>query len=331
MLAIDRHEKIMQLLVKNKSISVKTLCDLLQASEATIRRDLTLLENENKLERTHGGAFINDSIKLTYEETFNQKELIASDEKRRIAQRAFEMIKANDSLVLDSGTTTLELARLIGESDIPLMVITNATTISNIISKNEKVEFYVLGGRVRLNTLATVGSMAIEMLKRYNVSKAFVGVNGITIENGLTTPDLEEAEIKKTMLSIAEERIVLTDSSKFQKVARCQITPLSMVDKIITDVPSNEFQSTEFTFAKQRNGSFTAAVLPWGIAIPNPNAVLYSASRRRTVFLYSSTLLILPSFIAKPAKCSITSSLVFCVTSKSINDSLIIIFFYLLL
>lgn len=236
MLAIDRHEKIMQLLVKNKSISVKTLCDLLQASEATIRRDLTLLENENKLERTHGGAFINDSIKLTYEETFNQKELIASDEKRRIAQRAFEMIKANDSLVLDSGTTTLELARLIGESDIPLMVITNATTISNIISKNEKVEFYVLGGRVRLNTLATVGSMAIEMLKRYNVSKAFVGVNGITIENGLTTPDLEEAEIKKTMLSIAEERIVLTDSSKFQKVARCQITPLSMVDRIITDV-----------------------------------------------------------------------------------------------
>lgn len=236
MLAIDRHDKIMQLLLKNKTISVKTLCDLLQASEATIRRDLTLLENENKLERTHGGASINDSVILTYEETFNQKELIASDEKRSIAMTAFKTIHANDSLVIDSGTTTLELARLIGDSTLPLLVITNATTISTIISKNENVEFYVLGGRVRLNTQSTVGTMAIEMLKRFNVTKAFVGVNGITVENGLTTPDFEEAEIKKTMLSIAEERIVLTDSTKFQKVARCQIAPLSMVDKIITDV-----------------------------------------------------------------------------------------------
>lgn len=149
---------------------------------------------------------------------------------------AFQTIMPNDSLVLDSGTTTLELARLIGESDLPLMIITNATTISTIIAQNAKVELYVLGGKVRLNTQATVGTMAIEMLKRYNVSKTFVGVNGITVENGLTTPDLEEAEIKRTMLSVAEERIVLTDSSKFQKVARCQIAPLSMVDKIITDV-----------------------------------------------------------------------------------------------
>lgn len=246
MLAIDRHEKIMQLLVKNKTISVKTLCDILQASEATIRRDLTLLENENKLARTHGGASISDSINLNYEATFNQKELMASDEKRRIARRAFETLRPHDSLVLDAGTTTLELARMIGESTLPLMVITNATTISTIISKNEQVEFYVLGGRVRLNTQSTVGALAIDILRRFNVSKAFVGVNGITVENGLTTPDLEEAEIKKAMLSIAEERIVLTDSTKFQKVARCQISPLSMVDKIITDTQLNNQYYDQF-------------------------------------------------------------------------------------
>jgi DeoR family fructose operon transcriptional repressor len=235
MLAIDRYAKIMQLLMKNKTISVNELCETLQVSEATIRRDLTHLENEDKLERTHGGACINDSIRLNYEESFNQKEQIASDEKKRIAKRAFEFIQPNDSIVLDSGTTTLELARLIGESTLPLLIITNATTISTIISQNEQVEFYVLGGKVRLNTQATVGTMAIDMLKRFNVSKAFVGVNGITVENGLTTPDLEEADIKKAMLSIADERIVLTDSTKFQKVARCQIAPLSMIDKIITD------------------------------------------------------------------------------------------------
>jgi len=235
MMAIDRHEKIMHLLVQHKSLSVKTLCDVLQASEATIRRDLTQLESENKLERTHGGAFINDSIKLTYEETFVQKEHISADEKRRIARAAFETIKTGDSLVIDAGTTTIELARLIGDSDLSLMIVTNATTISSILASNTNVELYVLGGKVRLNTLATVGSVAGEMLKRYTVSKAFVGVNGITIENGLTTPDMEEAEIKRTMLTIAEERIILTDSTKFQKVARCQIAPVSMIDKIITD------------------------------------------------------------------------------------------------
>ena len=82
---------------------------------------------------------------------------------------------------------------------MPLMIVTNATTISSILARNTKVELYVLGGKVRLNTLATVGSVASEMLKRYNVSKAFVGVNGITIENGLTTPDLEEAEMKRVL------------------------------------------------------------------------------------------------------------------------------------
>ena len=246
MMAIDRHEKIMQLLVQHKSISVKTLCDLLQASEATIRRDLTQLENENKLERTHGGAFINDSIKLNYEETFNQKEFIAADEKRKIARAAFEMIKPGDSIVLDAGTTTIELARLIGDSDMPMMIVTNATTISAILARNAKVELYVLGGKVRLNTLATVGSVASEMLKRYNVSKAFLGVNGITIENGLTTPDLEEAEMKRTMLSIADERIILTDSTKFQKVARCQIAPISMIDQIITDSKLSDYHLERF-------------------------------------------------------------------------------------
>ncbi|PKM50942.1 MAG: DeoR family transcriptional regulator [Firmicutes bacterium HGW-Firmicutes-7] len=243
MLQVERQKRIMQLLIKNSSISVKSLCDILEASEATIRRDLTMLEQENKLERTHGGASINDNIRLTYEETFIQKEHIASDEKRRIAKKAFEELKAYDSIVLDSGTTISELARLIGESDLHLTVITNATSISTLISNNPNIELYAIGGKVRLNTQATVGAISVEMLKRFNVQKAFVGVNGITLENGLTTPYLEEAEIKRAMLAIASERIIITDHTKFQKVALCQIAPLSMIDKIITDkkLSDNEY------------------------------------------------------------------------------------------
>jgi DeoR family fructose operon transcriptional repressor len=235
MLQIERQQKIMQLLMKNNSISVRRLCDILEASEATIRRDLTLLEQEGKLERTHGGASIKDSVKVTYEESFIQKEHMSSAEKRRIAKRAFEELKECDSIVLDSGTTISELARLIGESELKLTVITNATSISSLIANNPNVELYAIGGYVRLNTQATVGAISVEMIKRFNVQKAFIGVNGITLENGITTQTLEEAEIKKAMLSIASERIALFDHTKFQKVALCQIAPLSMIDKIITD------------------------------------------------------------------------------------------------
>ena len=243
MIAVERQDKIMDLLMKNKTMSVKELCSLLDASEATIRRDLTFLESEKRLERTHGGAHISDRVQLLYEQSVDQKGLISLNEKRRIAQRAFEMIKNGESIVLDAGTTTLELAKLIGESKIQLLVITNGAAISNLICKNENIELYLTGGRVRHNTLASVGTSALELLKSFNVNKAFIGVNGITIDDGLTTPDYEEAQIKKTMLSIASERIVLADSTKFNKVARCLISPISAVDTIITDdvLGSNDF------------------------------------------------------------------------------------------
>lgn len=243
----ERRAEIVKLLVKNKSISVKTLCDTLQSSEATIRRDLTQLMHEGLLERTHGGAIINDGIKLTQEDSFFQKEMKFHDEKIRIAKKAFEFIEENDSIVLDAGTTTLELAKLIGESDIRCTVITNSSTVSQVISKNQNIELYSLGGRVRLNTLATVGNYAIENLKKFNVKKAFIGANGITIENGLTTPDMAEAEMKLAMLKTASEITILVDHTKFNQIAFCQIAPINMVDRIITDEGLSQDAVNKFT------------------------------------------------------------------------------------
>lgn len=236
MLPGERRNKILELLMINKAITVKYLCDELEASEATIRRDLSTLENEGKLERTHGGAIVTEDItKLNYEESFYQKESKFAAQKRAIAIRAFEFLEENDSIILDSGTTTFELARLIGESTIKITVITNSTTVSREIANNPNVELIVVGGKVRLNTLATVGSIAIETLRRVNVNKTFVAVNGVTCENGLTTPGFEEADVKRAMLLSGVERFVLVDHSKFRKVAMCQIAPISMVDYIITD------------------------------------------------------------------------------------------------
>jgi len=114
-------------------------------------------------------------------------------------------------------------------------VITNSTILAGELTGNPNLDLIALGGKVRLHTQATVGTIAVDTLRRFNVNKAFIAVNGISADNGLTTPDLEEAAIKNAMMSVAVERIVLADHTKFNRVALCQIAPLSMVDTVITD------------------------------------------------------------------------------------------------
>lgn len=242
MMPEERRKKIVELLYSNssKSITVKALCDTLNASEATIRRDLTVLEEDGKLERTHGGAILNSNILLDREESFGEKEVVNTTEKRMIAKEAFKHIKYNDSIFLDGGTTTIELAKLIGQSHLKLHIFTNAPHFSKYLAQNPKVEQYIIGGKIRNNTLSAIGQMAIEMIKRFRIHKVFLGVNAISIEYGLTTPDFEESEIKRAMLESARERIVLADKSKFNKVALCEIAPITAVDTIITEQIENQ-------------------------------------------------------------------------------------------
>lgn len=240
MLPEERKLKILEMLKYRKSLTVKRLCDELEASEATIRRDLTALENEGKLKRTHGGAVLSSSVPIEYEENLYQKENRYLKEKKAIAEKAFELIKQGDSIAIDAGTTTFELAKLIGRSQLNITVITNSATIANALSDNGNLILYLIGGKVRTNTLAAVGSIAVETMKRFNVKKSFLGVNGITLDNGLTTQDMDEAEIKRTMLSISKDRYVLADHSKFDKIAISQISPISMIDFIITDKKVDE-------------------------------------------------------------------------------------------
>lgn len=247
MLPGERRHKILELLQINKTITVKYLCDTLETSEATIRRDLATLESEGKLERTHGGAMLTDDIsRLNYEESYYQKESKFATQKRNIAQKAFEFLEEEDSIILDAGTTTFELGRLIGQSSIKLTVITNSTIISREISSNTNAELIVVGGKVRFNTLATVGSISIETLRRINASKTFLAANGVTCENGMTTPDFEEAAVKKAMLLSGGQRFLLVDHTKFKHISMCQIAPISMIDCIITDQEVDDKTITQF-------------------------------------------------------------------------------------
>ena len=234
MLQEERRNKIIEMLYKNKSITVKDLCDALKASEATIRRDLTALEEEQKLERVHGGAVIQSNLPLDKEDTFYEKESVNIVEKKNIAEVAFSFLRNNDNIFIDGGTTTLEFAKLIGGSDLKLNVFTNAPHFSKYIAKNSKAEQFIIGGKIRPNTLAVVGQLAVNTIRRFRLNKVFIGVNAISKEYGLTTPDFEEAEVKRAILESGRERFILADSSKFNKVALCEILPISAIDYIIT-------------------------------------------------------------------------------------------------
>ena len=234
MIPEERRNQILAMLYKSKSVTVKMLCDQLQASEATIRRDLAILDEESKLERVHGGAVIQTNMPLGKEETFDEKESSNVIDKKRIAESAFSYLRDNDSVFLDGGTTTLELARLIGRSRIRLQVFTNAPHFVKYLADNPKVDLFVIGGKIRNNTLAVVGQLAVETIRKFRINKVFLGVNAISLEYGLTTPDFEEAQTKKAMLEAGRERFVLADASKFNKVALCEIAPVGAVDTIIT-------------------------------------------------------------------------------------------------
>jgi len=246
MLVGQRRNRIIELLKENHSISVSDLCEILEASEATIRRDLSILENSGKLERTHGGAIYNESNRINIEDVLSSREGKFLFEKQAIAKKAFDLLENHDTIVLDAGTTTYELAYLIGQSNLQLTIVTNSMIVFKELAKNPNVELIILGGKVRTNTLASVGSAAVELMQRLFVDKAFLGANGISLNEGFTTTDMDEAGIKRAMIQSSKQRIILADNSKFNKVYINQFAPVSMVDIIVTDDQTNKELLNEF-------------------------------------------------------------------------------------
>ncbi|HET6785138.1 MAG TPA: DeoR/GlpR family DNA-binding transcription regulator [Erysipelotrichaceae bacterium] len=246
MLVGQRRNRIIELLKENHSISVSDLCEILEASEATIRRDLSILESSGKLERTHGGAIYNESNRINIEDVLSSREGKFLLEKQHIAKKAFDLLENHDTIVLDAGTTTYELAYLIGQSNLHLTIVTNSMIVFKELAKNPNVELIILGGKVRTNTLASVGSAAVELMQRLFVDKAFLGTNGISLMEGFTTTDMDEAGIKRAMIQSSKQRIILADNSKFNKVYINQFAPISMVDVIVTDNQTSKELLNEF-------------------------------------------------------------------------------------
>ena len=238
MFAEERQREIKVILDKEGSIKVNEISNYFNVSEATIRRDLQEMEEKRVLKRTHGGAV---KIDITnFEPSFIDKKDEKQSEKLAIGKYAANMIKNGDTIILDSGTTTLEIAKNINAENVT--VITNSIDIVSELSnkKDKKIELIVAGGILRFNTRAMVGSLCEGIFKNFRVDKAFIGANGITSIEGITTPNFTEAQTKKAMMSSANKVIIVADSSKFQKVCFSMICKAQEITSIITsgDLPN---------------------------------------------------------------------------------------------
>lgn len=228
----ERHNRILALLQQFGSISVAQLAERFKVSEVTIRKDLSYLEQQKKLYRTHGSAILISPY--ISDRHVNEKEKRNVAEKRAIGAFAVSLIAQDDSIIIASGTTVTFLAREINPAE-HLTAITASVPVTQILSQCPDVDVIQLGGITRSSSVSVVGPFAEQMLRSFNCSKLFIGVDGIDTEFGLTTTNMLEASLNGAMIDAAQKVIVLADSSKFGRRGFSKICDLESVDRIITD------------------------------------------------------------------------------------------------
>lgn len=232
MYAPERHQQILDTARSQGRVEVAGLARDLSVTPETVRRDLTALERRGALRRVHGGAIPVE--RLGFEPGVADREMQAADEKDRIARAALDELPDGGSIILDAGTTTARLAELL-PLDRELTVVTHSIPVATILTTRPNISLHLLGGSVRSRTLAAVGEWTRAQVAELFVDVAFIGTNGVSVERGLTTPDVAEARVKKALIEAARRTVVLADHSKFGREDFARVAPLSLVDTIITD------------------------------------------------------------------------------------------------
>lgn len=232
MLKEERYQAILQLLKQQRVAQLKEFVDALNSSEATIRRDLSALEELGKLERVHGGAKLPPYLEPELD--MHEKEQRNPLEKEAIARWAASLIKESDTLFLDAGTTTAAVIPYL--ETIPQLVVTNGLRQADLLGR-AGIQTILLGGLLKPGTNAIVGVTASEQLRQYRFTKAFLGMNSIDVKNGLTTPTPEEAAIKHAAIAFSQEAYVLADASKFNTTSFARVGNLEEVTLITNPLP----------------------------------------------------------------------------------------------
>lgn len=233
LLPVERQQRILDILREELSVRGSRLGELLGVSEMTIRRDLDSLERQGVVERTHGGAVFRQE-RVVGRFHYNSAVQENLREKQRIARRAADIIEPNDIIFLGEGTTCAQMIRYV-DSGMPFTIFTNNLGVISEI-EDKTGDLILLGGAYNHTTRALAGPLTMEMISQVNVTKLFLGVDGFSLNAGLTTPNLEMATVDRSMIRHTRGKvIVMADHSKFGLVAEIVITPIKNIDVLITD------------------------------------------------------------------------------------------------
>ena len=229
---IYRHKAIIEKINNEEQVKVQNLCDELDVSSVTIRKDLRLLEEKGFLYRIHGGATLNNPYAI--DKHVNEKEKIHFSEKMKIGSEAAKMITQDDSILIASGTTVLCFAKCIVPND-SLTVITSALNVALELNNHLEIDVIQLAGNLRKRSSSVTGMYAEKILSDFSCTKFFLGVDGIDLDFGFTTTNMMEAKLNREMMKISQKTIVLADASKFGKRGFGKICAIDQIDEVITD------------------------------------------------------------------------------------------------
>ena len=242
MLPHERQQEILDLIRAKGTVLVSELSPLFKVTPMTIRRDLHALANRSLLEQTYGGATIMKGT--AFEPPVLSRQAIRVDQKKAIAKKAAELVEDGETIALDVGTTTLELARCLkGRSS--LVVLTASPRIALELAANPGIRVILAGGVVRPGEFSVVGEIAVDTFTRFFVDKAFLGAAAASLAHGVSDYSLEDTSVKKAMIARAREVILLADSSKFDKIAFAQVCPVGALRLVITDGEMGETRQAD--------------------------------------------------------------------------------------
>lgn len=232
MLANQRREKILELLKEDGSAKVVDLARIFKVTEVTVRQDLEKLEKDGLCVKEHGGAYLKNiqdqvsSFSVANHDNMDKKELIAI--------KCLDYINNGDTIILDSGSTTTEIARKL-KGNRQVTVITNALNIAMMLGAEPGIEVIMTGGEFKPPTLSLTGQKAADFFKGINIQKLFLATAGLSLKSGLTYPSISDIVVKKAMIDAAETTYLVADSTKFGKSAFASLGALSLINYIITD------------------------------------------------------------------------------------------------
>jgi DeoR family transcriptional regulator of aga operon len=231
---VSRRIKILETLKSNGQVNVKELSEELGVTGVTIRNDLAQLEKKNILIRARGGAIKIDQNYLDEDFPLSDKQKRNLAEKKEIGKKAAELIENGNTIIIDSGSTTYQLAKNLFNFE-ELTVITNALNVATLLAEHKNINVIVPGGILRKNSVSLIGILAEKGFKDYYCDKVFLGVDGFDLDFGISTPSPEEAHLNQIMIEISKEVIVLTDSSKFERRGFAFIAPVNKITTVVTD------------------------------------------------------------------------------------------------